>query len=143
MHVFDKNDQLKKYDSVNEIIDEFFEMRLELYQTRKLYQLNNMKDILIMISNKVKYIEAILNDLLDLRKKSKNQIEEDLNSFGLIKLDESYHYLIKMPMDSVSQENIDKLKKEEKDLKENILLLESTSIEQIWEQELKDLEVFL
>jgi len=143
MHVFDKNDQLKKYDTVNEIIDEFFEMRLELYQTRKLYQLNNMKDILIMISNKVKYIEAILNDLLDLRKKSKNQIEEDLNSFGLIKLDESYHYLIKMPMDSVSQENIDKLKKEEKDLKENILLLESTSIEQIWEQELKDLEVFL
>jgi hypothetical protein len=37
MHLFDANDKLKKYASVVDIIDDYFDTRLQLFQVRKDY----------------------------------------------------------------------------------------------------------
>ena len=37
MHIFDENDRLKKYDNVDEIIDEYFPLRIKYYEKRKNY----------------------------------------------------------------------------------------------------------
>jgi DNA topoisomerase-2 len=41
MHLFDADDKLKKYANVQDIIDDYYETRLKLYQTRKEY-INNL-----------------------------------------------------------------------------------------------------
>jgi DNA topoisomerase-2 len=62
-----------------------------------------------------------------------------LMDFGLDTFEDSYNYLIKMPMDSVSKENVDKLLKEEKDLKKYLDELKSTTLEKMWLNELTEL----
>ena len=67
-----------------------------------------------------------------------NEIMES-NKFELGE-DKSYNYLIKMPMDSVSKENVEKLMKECGDKELLLNEVKTTSIEQMWLKELNDLK---
>ena len=113
---------------------------MQVYKTRKAAQLEDSKAQLKRISNKVKYIVGILGDKIDLRRKKQTEINQTLTDFGLDKEDDSYNYLVKMPMDSVSEENIIKLKKEHQELTKFIQALEATKEEEIWLKELCELE---
>ena len=50
--------------------------------------------------------------------------------------DKSYNYLIKMPMDSVSKENVEKLMKEKTIKEKELAALNSMKIEDMWLNEL-------
>jgi len=139
MHAFDSQDKLKKYDTPEEIIEDFYDIRLEFYEKRKVFQISQLTNELVVLSNKARYIQEILNDTLDLRKKKQREIIEILEEKGYDKLedDRDYKYLIKMPMDSVSEENVEKIMNE-KDRKENELeILQGKEITHIWSEELQ------
>ena len=98
---------------------------------------------LLILSNKARYITETLNDNIDLRRKKKEEIENLLTKLKFDKdpnNDNSYNYLIKMPMDSVSEEAVQKLLND-KEVKENeVKSLSKKSIEDIWLEELKVLK---
>jgi DNA topoisomerase-2 len=111
MHLFNAEDKLKKYESIEEIIDDYYETRLTLYQSRKDYLIQALEHELILLSNKAKYITENLEGTIDLRKKKKEQVVHLLSEKGYTVMDgdEDYNYLTKMPMDSVTEENVEKL----------------------------------
>ena len=86
----------------------------------------------------MKYIQELLDETLDLRKKSKTTIVEILVSkeYDMIDDDSDYKYLLKMPMDSVSEENVERLNGEFQDKQKKYAELESTSAEDMWMREL-------
>ena len=142
MHLFDENDKLKKYECVEQIIDNYFEVRIKLYQERKDYLVSELEKDLILLSNKARYVKENLDGSIDLRKKKKDIILQLLRDkkYDLLEQDEEYNYLVKMPMDCVSEENIERLYKE-RDNKQR--LLESTkksTIQQMWLHDLESLE---
>ena len=143
MHLFTNKDQLKKYKTVQEIIHDYYEARIEMYHLRKKHMLTLIESKLHEISNKVKYIRAILNDTLDLRNKKQAVIIQLLVDMGLSEIRGNYSYLIKMPMDSVSQENILTLEKELADLTMEKETLEGMTVQQIWLNELNELKLHL
>ena len=114
MHLFDAHDALKKYDDVEEIIDDYYDTRLALYQKRKAYMIAALEQELIVLKNKTNYIRENLEETIDLRKKKKEEVIEMLLNKGYAIVDEDgeYKYLTKMPMDSVTEENADKLFRE-------------------------------
>ena len=59
--------------------------------------------------------------------------------YAIIDEDEDYKYLVKMPMDSVSEENVEKLLKEKGDKEFELTVLKATSIEKMWLSELEEL----
>ena len=140
MHLFDKDCKLHKYNSVEEIIHSFSDVRLKAYQTRKDYLLNEMQKVLVKLTMKAKYIQLVLNDIIDLRRKRVNEIDTLLENSGLIRLEDSFDYLIRMPMVSVSLENVEKLMKEKGDIEHELDSLRGTSIQQMWLQELEQFE---
>jgi DNA topoisomerase-2 len=100
--------------------------------------LDILKKQLKICSNKMKYIQELLDETLDLRKKSKTTIVELLVSkdYDMIDDDSDYKYLLKMPMDSVSEENVERLNGEFQDKQKKYAELESTSAEDMWMREL-------
>ncbi len=60
MHVFTHKEQLKKFHTVKEILDEFYEERVVLYEKRRQYRLNTINSLLKLITNKVNYINGLL-----------------------------------------------------------------------------------
>ena len=142
MNLFNSEDRLRKYDTVSEIIDDYYEIRFEYYEDRKDYMIEHLENQLTILSNKVKYIGELLNDSLDLRKKTKSQIIELLKEkeYDTIDHDEEYNYLTKMPMDSVSEENVTRLSSEHRDKEAELLVVKNTTIQQMWLKELTNLE---
>ena len=71
MHLFNAEDKLVKYSNVTDIIDDYFITRLEGYKTRKDHLIKLLSNELLLLDNKKRYIEEILNDTLDLRKRKR------------------------------------------------------------------------
>ena len=142
MNLFNEDDKLKKYDTVNEIIDDYFKIRLEYYDDRKDNLIENLERELLILSNKAKYIQEVLAGTIDLRKKKKQEIMDMLSEkdYDLVDEDLEFKYLVKMPMDSVSDENVEKLLKEYGIKNVELEKVKSTTLEQMWLSELLTLE---
>ena len=141
MHLFDADDTLQKYNKVSDIIDAYYETRLEMYGTRKEYLIDALEKELIVLSNKAKYIKENLDGTIDLRKKKKEQVTIMLEEKGYNKVegDEDYKYLVKMPMDSVTEENVEKLLKDKGNKQVELEQIKNTTINKMWISELDNL----
>jgi len=141
MHLFDSKDQLKKYGNVRDIVRDYYATRLALYGKRKTHQLAAMSAELRVLSNKARYIQELLDGSIDLRRKRGDELTAMLQSKGYdhVETDEQYKYLLKLPMDSVSEENVHKLLKEKGQKEVQHSTLEGTSIEKLWLADLEEL----
>ena len=142
MNLFNSEDKLKKYSAISEIIDDYYITRLDYYQERKKYIIQHLENQLLVLSNKSRYIQELLDETIDLRKKKKTEIIDILKgkNYAVIDKDEEYKYLLKMPMDSVSEENVAKLLKEFKDKSSELAIVKNTTAENMWTKELFELE---
>ena len=142
MHLFDADDILHKYEKVTEIIDAYYETRLKLYGARKEYMIDALEKELVMLSNKARYIQENLDGTIDLRKKKREEVNDMLQSKGYNQMDEDadYKYLVRMPMDSVTEENVAKLLKSKGDKEAELERVKTTTIQQMWKSELDALK---
>jgi DNA topoisomerase-2 len=141
MHLFDADDTLHKYEKVSDIIDAYYEVRLQLYQTRKDYMIDALERELVLLSNKAKYIQENLDGTIDLRRKKKEHVVAMLEEKGYDKIDgDEYKYLIKMPMDSVTEENVERLLKEKGNKESELETIKKTTINKMWLSELEEVK---
>jgi DNA topoisomerase-2 len=142
MNLFNSEDKLRKYDTVEEIIDDYYDIRLEYYEDRKDNLIDILEKQLLILSNKAKYIQELLIGTIDLRKKKKQEIIDLLNSkeYDEIDEDKEFKYLVRMPMDSVSEENVEKVLKEHESKEVELNIIKETTIQQMWLSELDILE---
>ena len=140
MYLFNKDEKLIHYENVYEIIEEFMNTRLEYYNIRKEYQLSKLNSELKLYSNKYKFILELLEDKIDLRRKKSIEINELLTEHNYDKYENSYSYLVKMPMESVNEENVNKLKNKYENIKSEIDILSNKTIQEIYLGELTELK---
>lgn len=143
MNLFNNKEQLRKYDDYYDIIHDYTPTRLKYYILRKNHQQCELETELSIITNKTKYITLTLNGDIDLRRKNKTTINDLLKSHHLQEKEGSYNYLIKMPMDSVSEESVSKLMNEFERKTHLLEEIKKTSIYDMWRQELDELETAL
>ncbi|XWS74969.1 hypothetical protein CRYUN_Cryun01aG0044300 [Craigia yunnanensis] len=60
MHLFDSRGIIKKYDTPEEILEEFFHLRFEFYEKRKKFLLYNLEMELLKMENKVRFILGVV-----------------------------------------------------------------------------------
>ncbi len=164
MHLFDEEEHLRKFDTVADVLRAFYPVRLRLYEARKTEMLRVLGQQLTLVSNKVRYIQRVLDGTIDLRRKTKAEIDILLASHGLDRIggtndtnganeeedsssspsssttivEGTYQYLTRMPMDAVTVENVTSLLAEEKDLDHRMVVLRNTCAEQLWLNDLDE-----
>ena len=134
------NESLKHFTNVQSIIESHYDTRIEYYDKRRTYMIDELEHECEILSNKWKYIQEVLNDTIDLRKKTSKMICEMLETKHYTKIDDSYNYLIKMTMDSVSEESIQSLKNKYDVKQKQLEDLKNTTIQQMWYKDLQDLK---
>ena len=144
MHMFDENEQLKLFKTPKDIINHYIKVRHNIYIQRKQRQLELMREQEKLLTNKARFISENLNDTIDLRRKKKEQVCQLLSNrnYDIIDNDQNYKYLVKMPMDSVTEENIVKLNSEKDAIINKINILVNTSENEIWLNELQELKTY-
>ena len=76
---------------------------------------------------------------VDLRKKKSQEVTVLLTTNGFVTIDGDFKYLIKMPMDSVTEENVERILKEKGDAESELEKLQKTKLETMWLSELNTL----
>jgi DNA topoisomerase-2 len=154
MVLYDKDCFLKKYKNTNDIIKEYFIVRLNYYQKRKDFVLKELEKELKIINARVRFILEFIDSKIVISNRTKKNLIEQLidgkyptmtninnnNNEG----DESqkiedndFDYLIKMPIYNLTTERIEELKKE-KDLKTiSFNDINEKTVDKMWKEELK------
>lgn len=150
MYLFNRHGQITKYANVHEILNEFFEVRLDMYQKRKDAQLSDLRKQLLFLDAKVAFIRLIINKELDMTKLTRAQIIELLangpfpqsnTTTPLPMQNDSFDYLLRMPLYSITPEKVKELEEEHKKCTDAIATLTDTSITDIWLRELDELDL--
>lgn len=146
MHLYCVDGSIKKYNTINDIIQEFFVERLNIYDKRREYILNQLKYQLDVLSYKVKFILMVVKKELKINNRKKDVIEKDLSlhkfpMFGKNINDDnkSYNYLLGMPIYSLTYEKIEELKNQMKDKETEYKELFNKTSKDLWKEELKNL----
>lgn len=139
MHAFDQNEILKKYATPNEIAEEYYKVRLDGYVRRKAHLLDKIMRELVVLSNRARFISEILNEKIDLRRMKKDAVVALLADHKYETMNGDYKYLTQMPMDSVTEEKVEQLMKERDTKESERVLLESTTVTDIWLNDLQRL----
>jgi DNA topoisomerase-2 len=142
MNLFDAHEKLRKYTTIYDIIEDYYTERLSLYAKRKAAMLAQLANELRVLANRARYIQEILDDKLELRRQTKDAIFAKLTNHGYehIEGDTEFKYLLKMPMDSVTDENVKHLLAERDAKRAQHKGLSDTSIEALWTRDLDELE---
>jgi DNA topoisomerase-2 len=142
MHLFNEKEQLRKYNNVYDIIDAYYVIRHDYYAQRKAYIIVKLDKELKTLTSKARFIQYNLDNTIDLRKKSKEEIVTILTNFKFdLGENGDFNYLIKMPMDSVSKENVEKLMKEHEQKKSELETIKAQTLEEMWLTELEELKI--
>ena len=143
MNLFDAHEKLRKYTTIYDIIEDYYAERLSLYTKRKAAMLAQLANELRVITNRARYIQEVLDDKLELRRQTKDAIFAKMTQHGYehIDGDTEFKYLLKMPMDSVTDENVRQLLSERDIKRAQHQGLQDTTIQALWTNDLDELEV--
>lgn len=144
LNCIDEDNRVIEFNSVQEILDRFIDLRLKFYQKRKDWLLNSLKDKLTQLASKYYFVRAVVNGDIVVNKRKKDNIEAQIEKFEKIKkIDGSYNYLLSMPLYTLTLEKIDELKKQIEAGKEEYKTAMATSIQDMWLADLKELQKYL
>jgi len=143
MHAFDSRGVIKKYDTPNDILREYVGVRLELYEKRRSYMLNALREKLPYHENVVRFIkqQCLETPLPDLRRQTLEKCDELLEKQKFAKIKDSFDYLMDLPIKSLTLKNAQKHENDLETLKQDIRDLESQTPKGMWLQELSKLKI--
>lgn len=142
MVLFTAQGNLKKYKDVGQILEEFFSIRLPLYDRRKEFLLKRFKEKKNILTMKMNFILGVISNTIKIRQVKKIHIYEQLDSMEeFTKIDNSYDFLLSMPMWNVTLEKVEEFKKKVSELKQTIVILEAKTGKSMWLEDLEALEV--
>jgi DNA topoisomerase-2 len=125
----DEHGKLIIFDSVDDLVKHFVCFRLGFYQKRKDYLIHKYNSDLLYISNRARFIKAIIEKILVISNRPNSEIVEDLKQKGFDEINGSYGYLLGMRIASLTKELYEELLKELESIKK--LISETESIEPI------------
>ncbi len=166
MTLRDRHGGLMVYSSIDEILREFYTLRLEYYEKRHKMLIKDYKDEYELVNIKAKFVKDVIEGTIIIfdPSKKKSYTEEEVSE-QLVKLkypkmldkmiiqldklaekDESdiekanYDYLIGMKLSSLTKKRVEELLAELKVLKDKYNTLKGKSATDLWEEDLVEFE---
>ena len=132
---------MREFNSISEILDAFIEIRLSYYQKRKDYLVKETKRILDILYSKYLFCKGEIDETINVRNVPNAKIIALLEKIDkIIKVDDSYDYLLRIPIGSITKEGLEKLKKDITENKELYKLYKDKDYKEFWIDDLKELK---
>lgn len=161
MVLFDQDGKIKKYSTPEEILEDFYLLRLSYYQKRKEHLVDQLKLMYDRLSNQARFVQMIINRQLVVSNRKRADIVADLrkNDFrpfpkqgkaavaaeiedaepvdeSDISADSDYDYLLNMAIYNLTKEKVDKLLNERNAKEEELRVLIGRTPQNLWDEDL-------
>ena len=132
---------LTKYDSILDILKEYITVRLSTYTSRKTNILEQFKAEIDLYELKIRFITDFIEGNIVIVNKRKKEIIEQLDTRGYLMKDDSFDYLLKMPIYTLSLDKIDELVNKVSFLKNEYAVLEQKTENILWMDDIGKMEL--
>jgi DNA topoisomerase-2 len=147
MVAFNSKGKIHRYTSVGEILQDFYDTRLDAYARRKVAELKRLDAEVLELMARLKFIESILSGALVVANADDDKILASMKALSLPPLSapesanelKAYEYLLRIRIDRIKASAVDELRKHVATATEERDTLAAKSCEQLW---LADLEHF-
>ena len=134
----DENNKVVEYKSIYEIVDHYYDLRLEYYQKRKDYEVKSLTKKIIEMASRYIFVKSVVGGSIVVANKVDKEIEDQLSKTkNIIKVDGSYDYLLNMNIRSLTAAKYASLLDEIKRAKADLDELKTMTPKDMW---LKDLD---
>jgi DNA topoisomerase-2 len=135
MHLFDARNTMRKYASPEEILEEFVRVKLDAYRRRKEMLLEAWSKEETVLSYKVKFIMHVMNDTIQVFRKSQQEITTQLQHYQYPV--QMHDTLLRIRLYAFTRENVEKIENELRQKRIAISTLKETCVPDLWKQDLK------
>lgn len=139
MVLFNEHDIITKYQTVNDILTNYYSVRLHYYELRKKYLIQKLKMSIKINENKLRFIFKVVNNDSFL-KQDEDVIITELEMESFLKVDETFNYLLNIPIRNCTVNAIKKLELSIKQLEQDLEQLILQTISKMWLNDLLELE---
>ena len=141
MVLFNDKNQLKRFESPQEIVNNFCQVRLGYYELRKKHQTQALEQKLRILGNKERFITEVIDKTLLVMEQDEATTTRQLDERNYDKdQDQTYNYILRLPIRVFTTDKVKELKNDIESLKKDLDTLQKTTIETTWLTELKELE---
>ncbi|KAJ2765880.1 DNA topoisomerase 2 [Coemansia nantahalensis] len=169
MVCFDREGRLRRYQSAEEIVEDFYALRLRYYQLRKESMADKLGRDLQVADNRARFVTEIIQKKLTVNNRKRADITKDLRDRGYMPMPKTakpvvagdpdaeqaadadadggagggsteYDYLLSMPIWNLTTEKVDKLLKEKDAIQRQLEVLLARTPTDIWSEDLDEIE---
>ena len=140
MVLYNKDYILTKYNDVNDIIKEFYDIRIEYYFKRKDLLLAKYNYDKLILENKIRFITSIINKELIINNKDDDILLQELKDNNYYEKDNSYDYLLDMNLRSLTLKKLNDLKQQLNNIIDKLNALNIKSPHQLYIDDIHDFE---
>lgn len=150
MNLCDINGVVTHYETVEDIMNHFYNFRYSCYIKRKEYYLKLLLNQLNILKYRKLFIQYVLDKKIIIEKRAKKDIIQDIMNFNFPQLstnidacdeDKNYKYITDLQLFSLTSEKIRDYQEEYDNKQKEYDLYLKKSIEQIWNEELDEIEI--
>ena len=135
-----ENNQIEVFDTAADIIRRYAEIRVRYYTMRKEYTEAQMLKKMTELKSKILFIDKVRKAEIDVKSETKVNLILILDAIdGVVLKNESYDYLLNMPLWSINEESFAKAINEVKKMAQDYKNYQSIKIATMWKNEYRDL----
>lgn len=166
---FDNEGRIKRYVNVEEMLMEYYHVRLQLYQKRKDWMASDLERQYDRLSNQARFVQMIINKELTVSNKKRANLVEELKSLKFTSFptkkaaeiageteetleddspdnadkhnDHGYDYLLGMAIWSLTRERVEKLLRDRAVKEAELNALLKLSAKDLWKYDLAEFEI--
>ena len=138
MHLFHPTRGIHKYESPEEILKDFVELRLEHYKKRKAHLIDVLEKRAEMCDHKSKFVSMVIEGKLVVFKRKKVELEAEMSSI-FPKIDGNLDYLLNTKTIEYTEERVKALLDEAKQAKDDLEKMLKTSHITMWKNDIKNM----
>lgn len=124
-----------RYQTIDDIILNFFNFRLKIYERRKSYQIDTLNVEIMDLTQKILFCSLVIDGTIKLVGEDKDTVLEKMAEYSF---DKSY---LKLPASSFTIQGIDKMQAQLDGKEEELEQLKNKDVREIWKEELEELKV--
>ena len=131
---------IRHFRTPEEMLELFCAKRLQLFETVRVGQIEELKRELVVADNRRRFIFAVVNKELVLTDYEDQALSVELERRGFAVVDDSHEYLLELRVRAMTKTRIAKLEDEIVQLNQRLAALRATTDRRIWLQCLEDWE---
>ena len=139
MYLYNHKGQITKYTTALDIIVEFYQIRLSYYTKRKQYVIEQLEKDMEVMRNKIRFIRSVVSEEVKVSTLKKAELEMYLASNDYLVVNDSYDYLLKIPIYNITKDKVTEIEDEFKRAEESLNEIKAKTEKDMW---LEELELF-